>query len=285
MWMELKKELYIQYSWSFHLILITQAITHLEQGPDELLDDYLHCARELLSKICHISNMSRISVEGTSHYAVVYGLKCRKQKDSIVGHWSILWRTMEECFMDIHNISTVYEWAKGYCRAKFNTLDASCITEIKTMENTGPCYKCGGTHLQCDCTNNRSNKFQAKMPTQQTHKGNNYTDRFHNNKKNSNLFPVGTLSFQASEPIRSGKDMLLSIDTIKFFFSKIGERYSIKRKLGSQVKNNISTESSVNEVMETITAVECTIYPRSTWQSIRNYFDQFCGLMSPCQID
>ena len=41
----------------------TQAFTHLEQGLDELLDDNMHCASELLSKIYHFSDMSRISAE------------------------------------------------------------------------------------------------------------------------------------------------------------------------------------------------------------------------------
>ena len=67
------------------------------------------------------------------------------------------------------------------------------------------------------------------------HKGNNYTDKFHNNK--SNMFPMGTLSFQASQPIRSGNDMLVSIDTIKCFLGKIGERYSFKKKPDSQIEN------------------------------------------------
>ena len=40
----------------------------------------------------------------------------------------------EECFRNIHNICAGYERAKGYCRAKFNTPDASCITEVKTMK-------------------------------------------------------------------------------------------------------------------------------------------------------
>ena len=55
----------------------TQAFTNLEQHPDELLDDILHHVNDLLSKIDHTSDMSRISVEGTSHYTVVYGLNCR----------------------------------------------------------------------------------------------------------------------------------------------------------------------------------------------------------------
>ena len=72
-----------------------QAFTQLEQGLDELLDDYLHYVSELLSKIYHTSDISSISVEGINHYALVYGLNCRKLKDGVVGHWSIQWRTMK----------------------------------------------------------------------------------------------------------------------------------------------------------------------------------------------
>ena len=60
----------------------TQAFTLLYQGPDEILDDYLHHVSELLSKMYHTSDMSTIWEEGTNHYAVVYGLNCRKLKDS-----------------------------------------------------------------------------------------------------------------------------------------------------------------------------------------------------------
>ena len=126
-----------------------QDFTHLEQGLDELLDDYLHSVSDLLSKIHHTSDMSWISVEDTNHYAVVYGLKCRKLKDSMAGHKSAQWKMMDECFIDIINISVGYEYAKGYCRAKFSILDASGINEIKTIKKTGPHYRCRGTHLQC----------------------------------------------------------------------------------------------------------------------------------------
>ena len=37
------------------------------------------------------------------------------------------------------------------------------------------------------------------------------------------MFPMGNLSFQASQPIRLSKDMSVSIDTIKHFWGKIGE--------------------------------------------------------------
>ena len=34
------------------------------------------------------------------------------------------------------------------------------------------------------------------------------------------MFPVETVSFQAYQPIRSGKDMSVSTDTIKCFWEK-----------------------------------------------------------------
>ena len=64
----------------------TEAFTHLEQGPDELLDDYLHHASEVLSQTYHTPDMSRISVEGINHYAVEHGFNCRKLKYSVPGH-------------------------------------------------------------------------------------------------------------------------------------------------------------------------------------------------------
>ena len=64
----------------------TQAFPCWEQSQDEFLNDYLHFASELLSKIYYTSNMSSISAEGTYHYAAVYDLNCWKLKDSITGH-------------------------------------------------------------------------------------------------------------------------------------------------------------------------------------------------------
>ena len=48
------------------------------------------------------------------------------------------------------------------------------------------------------------------------------------------MFPTGTLSFQASQPIQTGNDMSVSTDTIKWFLGKISERYSFKKKSDSQ---------------------------------------------------
>ena len=45
-------------------------------------------------------------------------------------------------------------------------------------------------------------------------------DMFHNNKPNNNMFPMVYLSFQASQPIRSSKDMLVNIYMIKCFLGQ-----------------------------------------------------------------
>ena len=99
------------------------------------------------------------------------------------------------------------------------------------------------------------------------------------------MFPMGTLSFQASQPIRSGKH------TIKCFLAKIGERYSFKKKQDSQIKQKTSTESSVNEVMETIMADEnepSTQDPTGNVtdeDSLVGLYDQFSGLTSSPMLD
>ena len=96
------------------------------------------------------------------------------------------------------------------------------------------------------------------------------------------MFPMGTLSFQASQPIGSSKDMSVSIDTT---WTK-WERYSFK-KPESQHQNTTSSESSVNKVMETVMAGEndpskqdpvCNITDED---GLMELFYQFSGLMLP----
>ena len=45
---------------------------------------------------------------------MVYGLNCRRLKESIVGHQSVQWKTMEDCSRNICNIGAWYDRAKGY---------------------------------------------------------------------------------------------------------------------------------------------------------------------------
>ena len=185
-------------------------------------------------------------------YAVVYCLNCRKLKDSL-RHRSAQWKIILECFRDICNIGVGYEWAKGYYRAKIRMSDASGINEIKAVKKTGLCYKCGGSHLQCECTSNGNKKFWNKPATQQLHKCN-CTNKFDNNKTSKNMFPTGTLLCQASHPITSGKDMSASIDIIKHFLGKLGEKYSFKKKLHTQHDSTPSAEEYVHEVMQAVMA-------------------------------
>ena len=81
----------------------------MEQSLNELLDLYQYHASELLSEIYHTSDMSGISAEGRSHYTVVYGLNCRRLKNSAAEHWRTQWKMIEDCFRDIHNIGAGYE--------------------------------------------------------------------------------------------------------------------------------------------------------------------------------
>ena len=63
------------------------------------------------------------------------------------------------------------------------------------------------------------------------------------------MLPTATLLFQASQPIRSCKDMLVSIKTIKDFLGKLGEKYSLQRQPEVQHDSAPLSEESVNEVM------------------------------------
>ena len=116
--------------------------------------------------------------------------------------------TMEDCFRDICNIGVGYKRVKVYCRAAFNTQEASTITEVKTTKEPGPCYKCGGPNFQNNCTShksNNSNKFQNMTLTEQNYKESKYTQMFHGNRNNSNMFPTGVLSVQATQPSKLWK--------------------------------------------------------------------------------
>ena len=58
-----------------------QPFAHLQQGPDELLEMYLHHASELLWKIHCMMDTSQIQAEGINYYTMVYGLNSHKLKD------------------------------------------------------------------------------------------------------------------------------------------------------------------------------------------------------------
>ena len=71
--------------------------------------------------------MSQISAAGLNHYTVVNGLDSRKLRESVVGHRSVQWRSMEDCFRDICASGAGHERAKDYGRVEFDALQASPI--------------------------------------------------------------------------------------------------------------------------------------------------------------
>ena len=195
----------------------------------------------------------------------------------------------EKCFSDIHNIGAGNEWVKAYCRVKFNNPDATSTAEVKTMWKIGSCYKCRGLHFLCNCTNNSSKKSLTKTPTTKPQRK--QLHKFHNNKSNDKMFPSGTLSFKASQPIRSSNNMLVSIGTIQHILGKTAERYSFKKKSDGQHDETISTEPSVNEVMETIMAGQNDPYTQDPTGHVTdedcfmNYLTSSLTWYHPYQID
>ena len=78
---------------------------------------YLHCASELLSKLHHMTNTSKIPTEGLNHYTMVYGLNSSKLRDKAAAYQRTQWKTIEDCFSNIHTFVAGYERDKGYCTA------------------------------------------------------------------------------------------------------------------------------------------------------------------------
>ena len=104
------------------------------------------------------------------------------------------------------------------------------------------------------------------------------------------MFPTGTLPFQISQQIRLGESMSVSIDTIKYFKGKIGEKYSFKKILNNQ-ENPKSPEQTIDEVMETIVtnknypASEELINDVTDIDNLMKLFDLFSGWHHPCWMD
>ena len=100
------------------------------------------------------------------------------------------------------------------------------------------------------------------------------------------MFLTGSLSFQASQPIRSSDDMSVSVHTIKCVIGKIGDKCSFKRKSNNQ-ENQKSPEKTVNELMESIPtsinhpASEEPVNDASDEDNLVRLFDRFSGMMWP----
>ena len=86
----------------------------------------------------------------------------------------------------------------------------------------------------------------------------------HNNKvqnykkiNNSHKFlPTGTIYFQASQQIKPGDDILLSVSKMKHFLSTIGEKYTLQKKSNTSSDAPNSQHFMLNEVTETIITMD-----------------------------
>ena len=69
-----------------------------------------------------------------------------------------------------------------------------------------------------------SNNFQNYKKINNSHK-------FCQKNYNSGQFPAGTLPFQASQQIKAVDDILMSVNIINCFLSKIGEKYYLTKEV------------------------------------------------------
>ena len=98
---------------------------------------------------------------------------------------------MEGYFRDVR---TGNECANGYCSAKFNIPDVPCIAEVNIIK--GHATKAEdiafNTATQTMVDKSAVSTPNTNMTTPQRKKY--YTKKFNNNKTNSNMFHIGTLS-------------------------------------------------------------------------------------------
>ena len=123
-----------------------------------------------------------------------------------------------------------------------------------------------------------NNKFQ-------NHKRINNPHKFCKISHNSGQFNIDTISFQASQQVKAGNEILLIGNTTKVFLSKTGEKYTLQKK--SNIPSNAPKTQDVakNEVMETIimtndSDTDCTepVHKATDEQDLLNLFDQYCNL-------
>ena len=154
-WGELKSKLSRQYSSIPFDSHDTQTLSYLQQGLDELMKCIHTMQVSFIENQPHVRHVSDVS--GGSDCTMEYGLNCRKLKDSVVGHQTMHWKSMEDCFRDICPLGVGYERTKGYCRADFDTPEVSTINEVKSTKDLGPCFRCIRPISEADAQNTEIN--------------------------------------------------------------------------------------------------------------------------------
>ena len=119
-----------------------------------------------------------------------------------------------------------------------------------------------------------------------SYKKTNNSHKFHQNNCNSGQFPAGNLSFQASQQIKPGDHISLSVSIMKHFTGRIGEKYTLQKKSKTSLDAPISQAVTVNEVTETITHDRSQAdtgelaHKAADEEDLRNLFNQYSDLMS-----
>ena len=156
---------------------------------------------------------------------MVYGLNSNKLKDKVEGHQSSYWKTIEDCFTNIHPFGARYKRAKAYSRADIHASEVPVINEAKSTKELKLCFKCGGPHFQSRYM--KKSYLNNKSPN---YKKTDHSHKLWQNYHNGGQFPTATISFQVSMQVKPGDDISSTVNMIKFFFSKIGEKYSLQKK-------------------------------------------------------
>ena len=129
---------------------------------------------------------------------------------------------MEHCFSNICAFGTRYERAKGYSRVDFHTTEAPVFNEVKSTKNQDHASNAvdhisrGGMKIK-NYSNDKS----------QNYKKIDYPHKFWQNYHNNSQFPTCTISFQASKQVKLGDDILSTVNMIKCFISKIGDKFTL----------------------------------------------------------
>ena len=115
----------------------------------------------------------------------------------------------------------------------------------------------------------------------------NNSHKFFENNCNSSHFSTGTLSFHASQQIKPGDDISLSVDPIKHFLGKSGERYTLQNKSNASPNSPKSQDVSANEITENITTTDDkqidkteSVHKVLNEENLLSLFDQYSDLMS-----
>ena len=121
----------------------------------------------------------------------------------------------------------------------------------------------------------------------QNYKKSSNSHKCHQNNHKSGQFTAGTLSFQASQQIKPANDISLNASTIKHFLNRIGEKYTLQKKLNTSSKASNSQDVTVKAVIETATANDDeqidTVEPANNApdkEDLPSLLDQYSDLMS-----